>query len=55
MIDISCKFYSRKTDMSYTYYINLVETIIKHQRFLLTCKELPTVALSYYVKVKENY
>ena len=40
--------------MTYTYYINLVETIINHQKFRLICRELPTVALSNHVKIREK-
>ena len=40
--------------MTYTYYINLVGAIIGYKKFLLTCRELPTVALSYHVKIIEN-
>ena len=54
MTDISCEFIY-KNYMTYTYYINLVEAIIRHQKFLLTCRELPTVALSHHVKIRENY
>ena len=54
VIDVSCKFIY-KNYMTYTYYINLVEAIIRHQKFLLTCRELPTIALSYHVKIRENY
>ena len=53
MIDISCKFYLQKNDVTYTYCINLVEVIIRHQKLLQTCRELPTVALSYHVKIRE--
>ena len=42
MIDISCKFHLQKNDVIYTYCINLVEAIIRHQQLPLTCKELPT-------------
>ena len=42
--------------MTYPYQINLVEAIIGHQRFLIVLhRELPTVALSYHVKIGENY
>ena len=51
MIDISCKFYLQKNDV--TYCINLVEVRIRHQKLLQTCRELPTVALSYHVKIRE--
>ena len=47
MIDVSCNFYLRKNDV--TYYINLVEAIFKHQKSLLTCRELPAAAISYHV------
>ena len=39
--------FTYKNYMTYTYYINLVEAIIKYQKFLLTYRELPAVALSY--------
>ena len=39
--------------MTYGYCINLDEAIIKHQKFLLTCRELSTVALLYHVKIRE--
>ena len=51
MIDISCKFYLQKNDG--TYCINLVKVIIRHQKLLQTCRELPTAALSYHVKIRE--
>ena len=53
MIDISCKFYLQKNDVTYTYCINLAEAIIRHQKLLQTCRELPRVALSYHVKIRE--
>ena len=53
MIDISCKFYLQKNDLTHTYCINLVEVIIRHQKLLLTCRELPTVAFSYHVNIRE--
>ena len=40
--------------MTYKYYINLIEPIIKHQNFLLICRELPTVALSYHVTIRDT-
>ena len=40
--------------MTYTEYINLVEAITGHQKFLLKCRELPTVALSHHLKIREN-
>ena len=52
MIDISCKFYVRKNDVTYTYYITLVVAIIRQQKLLLTCKKLPTIALSHRAKIK---
>ena len=55
MIDIYGKFYSQNNDATYTYCINLVEAIIRHQKLLLTCIELPTVTLSYHVKIRKNY
>ena len=51
MIDISCKFYLKKNDVTYTYCINLVEAIRRHQKLLLTCRELHTVTISYHVKI----
>ena len=33
--------------------INLVDAIIRHRKLLLTCRELPTVALSHHVKIRE--
>ena len=45
MIDISCKFYSQKLHV-YAYYINSVESIIEHQKCLLTWRKLPIVAHS---------
>ena len=41
--------------MTYTYYISLAEAIIEHQKFPPTYRELPTVALWYYVNIRENY
>ena len=52
MIDISCKFYLQKNGVTYTYCINLVEAIIRHQKLLLTSRELSTVAFSYHVKTE---
>ena len=52
VIDIPCEFYIRKNDVKYKYYINLVEAIIRHQNFLLTCKKLFTVAFPYHVKIR---
>ena len=53
MIDISYKFYLQRNDVTYAYCINLVEVTISHQKLLLTYRELPTVALSYHVKIRE--
>ena len=57
MIDIPCKtsyFFSLiLNDATYTCCINLAEVIIKHQKLLLTCRELPAVALPYHVKIRE--
>ena len=47
MIDISCRFYLQNNDVTYTYCINFVEAIIRHQ-----CRELPAVALSYHLNKK---
>ena len=52
IIDISRKFYILENDLTYTYCINLVEAIIRNQNLLLTCRKLPTVALSYHVKIR---
>ena len=41
--------------MTYTYCINSIEAIIRHQKLLLTCMELPTETLSYHVKIRKNY
>ena len=38
-------------NLTYTYCINLVEDIIRHQKLLPTCRELPTVSLSYNIKI----
>ena len=54
MIDISCKFYLRKLHDIYIVY-QLVGDINRHQKFLLICTELPTVALPYHIKIRENY
>ena len=54
MIDIVVNF-TYENYMTYSYYINLVEAIIGHKKFLLTCREFPTVALSCHVKIRENY
>ena len=40
---------------TYKYYINLAEAIIRHQKLCLTCREPPIGALSYHVKIRENY
>ena len=37
--------------LTYTYYINLVATIMRQQKILLTWRELPTLAISHHVKV----
>ena len=55
MIDISYEFQLQNNDMTCTYFIDLVEAIIRHQKLLLTCRELSTVALSYHVKIRKNY
>ena len=55
IIDISCKFYLQNNNMTYTYGIKLTDAIFRHQKLLLICKELPTVALSYHVKIRENH
>ena len=55
MIDIYGKFYSQNNDATYTYCINLVEAIIRHQKLVLTWRELPTVAFWYNAKIRENY
>ena len=31
----------------------LIEAVIRHQKLLQTCRELPTVALSQHVKIRE--
>ena len=49
MTDISCKSYLQN-NVTCTYRINLKRAIIRHQKLLLTRRELPTVALSYHVK-----
>ena len=36
------KIYFSKSDLSYTYYINLVKTIIRYQKLRLTCRESPS-------------
>ena len=48
IIDIFCKFHLQNNDVIYTYCINLVEAIIRHQKLLLTCRELPAATLSYH-------
>ena len=40
MIDISCRFYLQNNDLTYTYCINLVEAITRHQQLLLTVQLL---------------
>ena len=47
--------YSRKSDVTYAYWINLVEAIIKHQTLCLTRREFPMVALSHHVEIRDNY
>ena len=37
--------------LTYTYYINLVATIMRQQKIFLTWRELPTLAISHHVKV----
>ena len=55
MIDISCKFYLQKNEVTYTYCINLsTYFIIRYQNWLLACRELPTVALSHHVKIRAS-
>ena len=44
-----------KNYLTYTYYINLVAAIMRLQKFLLTWRELPTLAISHHVNVRENY
>ena len=41
--------------MTHTYYISLAEAIIGQQKYLKTRRELPKVAHSYHVKIRENY
>ena len=53
MIYISCKFYLQKNDVTYADCINLVEAINRHRKLLLTRRDLPTVALSHHVKIRE--
>ena len=48
------KIFLQKNDVRYTYYISLVEAIIRHQKLPLACRE-PAVALSLHVKIRENY
>ena len=55
MFEVSCKFYLQNNGVTHTYSYNLVEDIIRHQKLLLICRELPTVALSYHGKIRENY
>ena len=38
-----------------TCYMNLVEALIRHQKFHLACRESPTIALSHHVRIKENH
>ena len=38
----------------YKYYIDLLKAIFGHQKFLITLRELPTVAISCNTKIKEN-
>ena len=42
----------QKNVLAYTYYIRLVETIIKDEKLRQTYRESPTVALSHHVKSK---
>ena len=44
-----------KNYMTYTYSILLAEAIIRHQKFLLTFTEGPTVGLTYNFKIREKY
>ena len=56
MIDIPCKTYFFSllfNDATNTCCMNLAEVIITHQKLFLTCRELPTVALSYHVKIRK--
>ena len=39
--------------VTYICYINLVEDIIGHQKFLLTYRQWPMVATAYRVKLRE--
>ena len=52
MIDISFKIHFQKNYMIYKYYIDLVDVVFRHEKLLLTRRELPTVALSYHVKIR---
>ena len=52
------KFYLQKLHDIYIhdiYYINLVAAIIGQQKFLLTWRELPILAVSHHVKIRKNY
>ena len=42
--------FSYENYMTYTDYISLVEAIMRHQKFLLTYRELSTVTFSTHVK-----
>ena len=54
MIDISCKFYLQKNDVTYTYCFKLsTYCIIRHQMLLLACRELSAVALSHHLKIRK--
>ena len=41
--------------MTYTYYINLLEAIIDHQKRIAENVENCLLALSYRIRIKENY
>ena len=56
IIYISYKFYLQKNDVDiYTTAYQLSSGHNRTRKLLLTCRDLPTVAVSYHVKIRENY
>ena len=53
MIYTSSTFYVQNNDVTYTYCINSVDVITRHQKLLLTCIELPTVKIRELQLLKE--
>ena len=52
MIDISCKNLLPKECRDICILHLLAEAITRHQKLRQTCRESPTVALSYHLKIR---